>query len=140
MPTNREDYMKRYYAEHKTKMIKQIRENAKKIVHCDLCNTDYEKGYMLTHNNTKRHLALLEKANINNPKNVLDIDTMVSIHKYQKKQLNKNIHKFQELICKYKCKSMRMNCNRCITCHVCKNCHKCHKIHKQLLIPDTCKC
>jgi hypothetical protein len=54
MPSNKPEYDKKYYSEHKDKMLKQLIRK----VHCPLCNKDISMVNLFKHNRTKKHTRL----------------------------------------------------------------------------------
>ena len=55
MPKNSQDYQKKYYNEHKEKMLQQIKINSAKLVKCPVCDKDVKRSSMFAHKTTKLH-------------------------------------------------------------------------------------
>ena len=55
MPTNKPDYNKKYYAEHKDAMKAQINAASCILVECTTCKKQIKKGSMNAHKLTKMH-------------------------------------------------------------------------------------
>ncbi len=59
MPSNSSDYMKKYYAANKAKILNQVKENATKEMECLTCNKMIKKSNVNAHIKTKLHQYIL---------------------------------------------------------------------------------
>jgi hypothetical protein len=61
MPKNSSEYQKKYYNEHKEKMLQQIKLNSAKIIKCPICDKDVKQASMFAHKTTKLHRYIENK-------------------------------------------------------------------------------